>query len=77
MYLLGKIFWKLFLHWSYPVRTSFYHLITYKIYGEAYFNRKQKLIYKFMVEDTDIIQRYKEIGKIIETKNKDLKFSIK
>ncbi len=33
MYLLGKIFWKLFLHWSYPVRTSFYHLITFKIYG--------------------------------------------
>lgn len=30
-----------------------------------------------MVEDTDIIQRYKEIGKIIETKNKDLKFSMK
>lgn len=30
-----------------------------------------------MVEDTDIIQRYKEISKIIETKNKDLKLSMK
>jgi hypothetical protein len=33
MYMLGKIFWKLFLNWSYTVRKTFYYLITYKIYG--------------------------------------------
>jgi hypothetical protein len=33
MYLLGRVFFRLFLNWSYTVRKVFYHLITYKIYG--------------------------------------------
>lgn len=38
MYMLGFIFFKLFLNWSHTVRNIFYHLITYKIYAEAHKN---------------------------------------
>lgn len=31
MYLLGKVFFKLFLNWSYSVRSTFYHLLLLKI----------------------------------------------
>lgn len=36
MYFLGSAFNKFFLHWSYNVRHIFYHLITYKIYKDAF-----------------------------------------
>lgn len=31
LYLLGKIFFKLFMHWSSVVRSTFYHLLILKI----------------------------------------------
>lgn len=31
LYLLGKVFFKMFMHWSYPVRSTFYHILILKI----------------------------------------------
>ena len=43
MYLLGKAFFKLFLHWSFPVRSTFYHLLLLKIDKSAdIFNPQNK-----------------------------------
>jgi hypothetical protein len=39
MYFLGKAFNKFFLHWSYQVREVFYHLLAYRVYGEALKNK--------------------------------------
>lgn len=33
MFLLGKVFFKLFLHWSYNVRHVFYHLVMRLYHG--------------------------------------------
>lgn len=36
MYLLNCLFFKLFLHWSYSVRTIFHHLLYVRIYQFAH-----------------------------------------
>jgi hypothetical protein len=43
LYLLGSVFWRLLLHWSHTVRYCFYHLITYRLYGQAYQAKKSPL----------------------------------
>jgi hypothetical protein len=32
MYLLGRVFFKLFLHWANNIRFIFHHLLIYRIY---------------------------------------------
>ena len=70
MYLLGKIFWKLFMHWSYAVRNSFHYLITYRIYGMAYYS-KSVTNSRFMISDSDIKERYGQIMNIASNKEKE------
>lgn len=38
MYLLGKMFFRLFLHWSTHVRSIFYHLLIYRIDSDVHLN---------------------------------------
>ena len=35
LYLMSKVFFKLFLHWSANVRTIFHHLLFIRIYHES------------------------------------------
>ncbi len=39
-YLLGKAFFQLFLHWSFSVRTVFYHILTIKLDDEILSNNQ-------------------------------------
>jgi hypothetical protein len=72
MYLLGSVFFRLFLHWSHNVRYIFNHLIAYKIYRDAV--QEQIGIASSQVADikhNDVLHRYDELMKILalELKN--------
>lgn len=65
MYFLGKIFWKLFLNWSFTVRNVFYHLITYKIYGDAHYLSDSSENKKFSISHSDILARFDQLMDIL------------
>jgi hypothetical protein len=71
MYLLGSVFWRLFLHWSHTVRYCFHRLITYRLYGQAYLSKKSLLpahCRSSDISDRDIIERYKLVSKLAAQK---------
>jgi uncharacterized protein YifE (UPF0438 family) len=66
MYMLGNIFFKLFLNWSHTVRNVFYHLLTYKIYSEAHYFEGRSKHNKLSISDSDILARYDKLMKIMQ-----------
>lgn len=58
MYFLGAAFNNFFLHWSYNVREVFYHLLIYKIYGDAIKDDPNSTQRHSSIQNSDILSRY-------------------
>ena len=71
MYLLGKPFFRLFLHWSHNVRYVFHHLLAFKIYKDAI--QMQPGADVSLISHGDILKRYDEMMKIVSLELKDYK----
>lgn len=66
MYLLGSVFFDLFLHWSHNVRYVFNHLLVYKLYREALQDLAgPPSIELSAIHNNDILKRYEEMMKIL------------
>ena len=66
MYLMGSVFFRLFLHWSYNVRYIFNYLLAYKIYRDAV--QEQIGLASSQVANikhNDVLHRYDEVMKIL------------
>jgi hypothetical protein len=61
MYLLGSVFFRLFLNWSHTVRNVFYHLLTYKVYAEAHCSQR-----RHQPIDSDVLARYHELMRMMQ-----------
>ena len=65
MYFLGKIFWKLFLNWSFGVREVFTHLLTYKVYKRS-ISKEGESKAGSIIDDLDIKERFEDAMSIVE-----------
>ena len=69
MLLLGKLFFHLYLHWSYNVREIFYHLLLMRIYRETLFldqDSNDTRSYQEQVNE-EIRTRYKELLEVVKS----------
>jgi hypothetical protein len=69
--MLGKIFFKLFLHWSFNVRVIFHHVLVVRIY--KFFSnelKKTKLDHDTRLAIRNISARYSDLLVILENVKK-------
>lgn len=69
-YLLGRIFFNLFLHWSNNVRTVFHHLLVIKIYNFFSEDEKIKTQTVSKKEIEEISNRYDKLLVVLENAKK-------
>ena len=78
MYFLGSAFNHFFLHWSYNVRSIFYHLLTFKIYKDALQDDPSSVFqHSSHLENSDILNRYDKLTKMLIAGLKKYRFSKK
>lgn len=65
MYLMGKLFFRLFLHWSFNVRTIFHHLLYIRFNKLTEFSNKNTKIFS-RHEKMELRERYDKLMRILE-----------
>jgi hypothetical protein len=65
MYLMGKLFFRLFLHWSFNVRTIFHHLLYIRFNKMTEFSNKNTKIFS-RHEKMELRERYDKLMRILE-----------
>ena len=65
MYLMGKLFFRLFLHWSFNVRTIFHHLLYIRFNKLTEFSNKNTKIFP-RHEKMELRERYDKLMRILE-----------
>ena len=68
MYLMGKLFFRLFLHWSFNVRTIFHHLLYIRINKLTEFSSKNTKVFS-RHERAFLRERYDKLMIILKNKN--------